>query len=305
MKLLKERFKGLNIILFFIISITLNAQDTCYTIIGDDVINDKDYTYRVYDMVVDSCNNKRIKSAYVVKDAYDKFKELQSKNDILLVAAASYSSSIFDSIGKPVGFCAEKGNILNKMPNDVMDGLVIVNSEDDSKPIVEVQDLDIDLKNCSKATCNGKHATHLNIRDNPSDTYEFMEYVKRQDVSCFQTHLLYSHHKSYEKNFEFLRNGTSDRCRRFLFICEKDDVKHHIVVDHISGDYLMRAAKRCFDYLQGQNYKIQYMLNLDTGNKDIFHAFNGTQMENMRPNPSLATAVLEKAISLVIYYTEK
>lgn len=286
------------------LSLSIFSQDNCYSIASDEIINDADHTYRIYNMVVDTCNSKKVKSAYVVKDAYEKFKTLQSENDIILVAAASYSSSIFDSIGQPVGFCSEKGKILNKMPNDTMDGLVIVNTENNSRDIIEVIDLDLNLKNCSNSPCN-THACHLNIRENPSDTYDFIKYVKEQKISCFQTHLLYSHNKSYEENFEFLNHGTSDRCRRFLVICEKDNVRHHLVVDHVSGDYLMEAAKRSFDYIQSQNYSIQYMLNLDTGNKDIFHAFNGNHLENLRPNPTVGSAVLERAVSLVIYYSER
>lgn len=302
--MVKKGIKGLCCILFFILSIPLNAQDNCYSITSDDIISDKDHTYRIYNMVVDSCNNSKVKSAYVVKNAFQKFKALQSKNNILLVVAASYSSSIYDSIGKPVGFCSEKGIILNKMPNDTMDGLVIINTENESKDIIEVLDLDVEMKSCKAQLCD-VHSSHLNIRENPSDTYHFMQYVKKQDISCFQTHLLYSQHKSYDENFKHLYNGTSDWGRRFLVICKKENISHHIVVDHISGDYLMAAAKRSFDYITNQNYSVQYMLNLDTGNKDIFHAFNGSHLENLRPNPHLSSAVLENAVSLLIYYTEK
>ncbi len=303
-KWVKKGAKGFCYALLFILSFPLIAQDNCYTIINEEVINDKEHKYRIYNMVIDTCNGKKVKSAYVVRDAYKKFKTLQSENDIILVAAASYSSSIFDSIGKPVGFCSEKGAILNKMPNDTMDGLVILNTKDVSDQVIEVVDLDENLKQCDDIACE-THPTHLNIRENPSDTYGFMSLVKDQSLSCFQTHLLYSHNKTYEENFRSLNNGTSDRCRRFLILCQKNNVKHHIVVDHISGDYLMQAAKRCFDYIKGQGYEIRYILNLDTGNKDIFHAFNGSHLENLRPNPTVNTAVLEKAVSLVIYYTEK
>lgn len=304
LKLVKKGVKGGVVrILFFILSSSLFAQDVSHSVISDNVINDNDHMFRIYDMVIDTSENKRIKSAYVVKNAYEKFQQLKANNNILLVASASYSSSIYDSIANPVGFCSEKGFILNKMPSTSMDGLVMLNPESDTKTI-EVIDLEADVKTCHVRPCDS-HPTHYNIRENPSDTYHFMEFVKQKHVSAFQTHLLYSYHKPYDENFADLYQGTSDRGRRFLVMCQKDNELHYLVVDHMSGDYLMQAAKRSYDYITSQDYTIQYVLNLDTGNKDILHAFNGSRLENMRPNPRLRSATLEQAVSLVVFYTEK
>lgn len=298
-------FKKTTFIVFLFISFNqVIAQNTCYSTISDDIINDAQHSYQIFDIVVDSCKNKKIKSTYFAIDAFEKYEALKADNKIFLVAAASYTSSIHDELGKPVGFCSEEGQIHNKMPNDTMDGLVLINNQEDSNGDIEVVDLDEDFDNCKVKACD-MHSSHLNIRENPSDTYHFIKFIEQQKISSFQTHLVYTYHKSDEVNFSDLNHGSNDRGRRFLVIAEKDNVNHHLVVDHISVDYLMAAVKRSFDYIVSQNYSIKYILNLDTGNKDIIHASNGSELENLRPNPRLGSAVLERAASLIVYYSEK
>jgi len=248
-------------------------------------------------------NNSKsdIKMAFFAKNSFDELLKLQKTSKILYASSASFVFS--KNIGKniPVGFCAQKGEILNKMPSQNMDGLVII--ENKFQNSVKVIDLECEQKCCNIIKCKS-HFSHSNIRENASDFFTFLSDIERREISCFQTQLVYSKLKTYNQNFENLYNGDSNRTRRFLAICSKNGEKQHVIVDGLEMDFLMSAAKQSFDYLRGLDYDVEYMLNLDTGSKDIIHVNNGNFLENLRPETNVSTAKIENASSLLVYYSE-
>ena len=67
----------------------------------------------------------------------------------------------------------------------------------------------------------------------------------------------------------------------------------------------MASAKEAITFLRASNYSVDFMLNLDTGSKDIMYAHDGEGLKNLRPNPITSSAKIENASSLLVYYTEK
>ncbi|MDG5491386.1 hypothetical protein [Psychroserpens sp. SPM9] len=296
--------RGFYYVLFLCCVLPLSGQESCYKTSKVTSLVEDDRTYQIFDMIVDSCDSKRIKTAYFGQDAYKKYKKIQDNHNIHLVASASFTSSFDMEEGHPVGFCAENGKVFNKMPSDTMDGLVLLNNNEGKIDTIEIIDLDENLDACNPQNCD-KHIAHYNLRDKPSDTYHFLKFIDTHKISSFQTQLVFSKYKTDAENFAALTHGLNDKGRRFLAICSKNNSLRHVIVDDIEADYLMSSAKRVIGLLRENGYDVEYMINLDTGSKDIIHASNGYSLQNLRPNPQLSYATLENATSLLVYYSEK
>lgn len=253
------------------------------------------FSFKVSDSISD------VRMAFFAKNPFEELLKLQNTSKILYASSASFvfSKNIGENI--PVGFCAQNGKILNKMPSQDMDGLVII--ENKSQNSVKIIDLDHKQKPCDLTKCES-HFLHSNIRDNASDVFPFLSGIENNELSCFQTQLVYSKLKTDVQNFKSLYNGYNNRTRRFLAICNKDGSKQHVIVDALEMDFLMSSAKRSVDYLRSLDYDVEYMLNLDTGSKDIMHVHNGNFLENQRPETEVSSAKIEQASSLLVYYTK-
>lgn len=258
--------------------------------------------FQIFSFAINDTSNNTIKTAFFAEDPYNDFLKLKESSNILYASSASFVSTIHKENNIPVGFCAEKGKILNKMPNQTMDGLVIIDNNQEINN-VDIIDLDRENGNCELDNCES-HFLHNNIRNNPSEASSFINSIESQNLSSFQTQLVYTKNKSDNQNFERLNNGTNDRSRRFLAICKKDGVLHHVIVDSIEEDYLMASAKNSLEYLRQNKYSVDFMVNLDTGSKDIIHVNDGEYLRNLRPNPLTSSAKIENASSLLVYYTE-
>lgn len=242
----------------------------------------------------------KIKIKYLVKDAYQKFVELNKNKKILLVTAASFTSAFFNN-GTPIGICAYEGEFLNKMPNQTMDGLVVINPNG-LFDINYVSDLDIVKKECGNLTCN--HRFHLNPRENVLDSYYFYDWIQKEKLSVFQTQLVYSHLKTKDENFKNLSVGVNSKRRRFLVLAKKDNELRNIIVNSEKHDYVMKASKDVYEMLTDNGYVVDFILNLDTGSKNLLHVHNGKYLENLRPNTTTKLARIERASNLIVFYTE-
>lgn len=262
-----------------------------------------DGKFKIFPFAVGDSGKTNIKAVFFAKDCYNSFLKLKEKSNILFASSASFSSSINEKNHVPVGFCAENGVILNKMPHQTMDGLVIIDNKKPSINAMKIIDLDKEYNNCQPSKCNS-HFMHNNIRNNPSDTFSFINTIETHKFSSFQTQLVYTKFKSDLENFERLNNGTNDRSRRFLAICKKGEELYHVIVDSIEEDYLMASSKNALEHLRQLDYVVDFMINLDTGSKDIMYAHNGEYLKNFRPNPLTSSAKIENASSLLIYYTD-
>ncbi|MBT8288360.1 MAG: hypothetical protein KJO00_10090 [Bacteroidia bacterium] len=272
---------------------------------GDYVISTnqiEDQQYGLFEFCIGESNCKSIKTAFFADQPYKKLKELQSQKKVLLATSASFASAVMVD-GKPIGFCADNGQILNKMPNQVMDGIVVVNSHNESMDKMIVYDLDMPRINCDENCC-GYAYMHYNPREEPYDVFKFFSWIDENKLSAFQTQLVYSRHNSDPSRFEQPYHGKNDRSRRFLGVVKKNENLRHIIIDIPKNDYLMHAAGEALDLLSDRGYEVEYLLNLDTGSKDILHAFNGENLVNLRPGAMIKAGTIERANNLLVYYLE-
>lgn len=273
---------------------------------SDNAINKislSDDDFQLYEFGNTQLDTKKVKIKYLVQDAYHKFLDLEKNKAILLVTSASFTSAFFNN-GTPIGLCAYEGEFLNKMPDQTMDGLVVINSEG-LLHTEDITDLDFTSKNCD-SILGPNHSHHnLNPRENALDSYVFYNRVEENKLSVFQTQLVYSHLKTEEENFKSLLVGSNSKERRFLVVATKNEELKNLIVDTKNKDYILKAAKDVFSLLRDKNYDVNFILNLDTGSKNILHVNNGTYLENLNPNPSTKLARIERASSLIVFYTDK
>ncbi|WP_178987867.1 hypothetical protein [Winogradskyella schleiferi] len=296
----KAKFGIITLLIFICLSVLSVRQ--LYPI-SQDANSKSDLKFEIFSFALNDTNNSPIKSAFFAKDCYKSFLKLKESSHILFASSASYASSITKSRSLPVGFCAEKGVVLNKLPHQFMDALVIIHDNHPEINSMKIIDLDRENYECYSGKCDS-YVNNKNIRNEPSETFSFINTIETQNISSFQTQLVYTKFKTDSENFKKLTNGTNDRSRRFLAICEKDDVLYHVIVDSRNNDYLMASAQKALIYLRGQDYEVDTMINLDTGSKDIMYALEGDYLKNHRPNPLTSSAKIENASSLLVYYTD-
>ena len=256
--------------------------------------------YIIYDFTSIYDNASKIKATYFGQDAYDQFLKLKEEKDIVLATTASFSSSMIFT-GVSVGFCSENGNILNKMPDKTMDAMVVLQSNSKNNGRIAIGDLDYDEVNFEPSSIF-EHT--LNPREKVLDTYSFFNLIEEQELSVFQTQLLYSYKKPNASHFNDLYYGAGDRNRRFLAIARKDNSIDNVIIDIPNNDYLMNAANSSKIILEKDGFEVLYLMNLDTGCKDILHVFNGTDLENKRPKQAIRSGTIEHASNLLVYYKE-
>ncbi|WP_407556748.1 hypothetical protein [Winogradskyella sp. 4-2091] len=269
----------------------------------DDKRNINDANISIFPFTINDSATGKIKSAFFARDSYNSFLKLKDSVQVLFVSSASYASSVNKNANYPVGFCAENGKLLNKIPHQTMDGLVLIHNNEPEINTMQVIDLDKENYTCNDGKCYPYFSTD-NIRNNPEETFSFIDLVETQNISSFQTQLVYTNYKSDKENFKNLTNGDNDRSRRFLAICEKDNQLYHIILDSTEENYLMTSALDAIDYLRQANYDVRKMINLDTGSKDIMYVREDGLLKNYRPNPLTSSSKIENAASLLVYYRD-
>lgn len=254
------------------------------------------YTYQLYQF---SRGGNLIKAKYFASDAYSQYLNWKSGKSILLVTAGAFSDS-WKSDGKPIGICVDNGKPINRQPDNIMDGMVIVYNGGTQQGGVAV--VDMDVKNVVVQTDTG--SASFSPRTSSLDCVNFLAWGQKSGVTLFQTQLVYSTDR-YD-NFSNLYYGAKKE-RRFLAICRKDNVVHHVVVDAPARLELNLSASHAKSVLNQEGYTVLYIMNLDTGCKNILYAYNGVYLENAEPNKEAGCsteAVIEKATNLLVYYKD-
>ena len=88
------------------------------------------------------------------------------------------------------------------------------------------------------------------------------------------------------------------RERRYMAVCTKGYSLHHVVVDVPQLIYLNQGAEHAKRVLEYAGFTVHYILNLDTGDKNIFA---------LRTNGDLYYQTkyrLKEATNLIIFYTD-
>jgi hypothetical protein len=257
-------------------------------------------TYKLYDFSRKGTSSTNIKAKYFATNAYSQYLKWKSGKKILLVTAGAFSDTWL-SDATPVGLCVDNGVIVNKSPNKVMDGMVIVYNGAAQIGGIGVVDLDKKSIKCESPYGSGNYK-YFTPRDKVSHITPFLNWGKKAGLTVFQTQLVYSEKKTEAENFSNLTYGNK-RERRYLAICKKDGIVHHVVVDAKDEQYLMKGAKNVLKVLDYDGFEVLYIMNLDTGDKNILYTYNGISLYNHNPSSS-TRAKIEKATNLLVYYKD-
>lgn len=225
-----------------------------------------------------------VKVKYFAQNAYSRYSTWKKDKNVLLVCSGAFSET-WDVNSVPVGFTIDNGTVVNKSIDNVMDGFVIVFEE-----LIVALDLDylesgIELEDGSTLS--------LNPRTSESDKAIIKDMAVENSYTIFQTQMVYSQNKT--TNFINLLYG-KQRERRYLALCTKGDNYYNIMVDAPGYLYLNESSKSAKDVLEYAGYTVNYILNLDTGDKNICYVNQGGSLV------SIGDDDISKATNLIIFY---
>lgn len=263
----------------------------CFLIVGNSYgqgsyefgsYNIDDHNVKLYDFKMGG----NIKVKYFARNAYANYQSWRYSKNILLICSGAFSET-WEPDSRPVGFTVDNGLLVNRSIDPVMDGLVGVYDTH-----IEIMDLD-QLE--SGFTFDDGSVFSLNPRGSASDRSFLATAAVEGGFTIFQTQLVYSEDKY--SNFSNLYYGKK-RERRFLALCTKRGYLSNVIVDITDNLYLNQAAKFTKEVLEYADFNVHYIVNLDTGDKNIFA---------LKENGSLYYQTdykLNQATNLIIFYTE-
>lgn len=246
-----------------------------------------------YDAIFMSRKGDRIKAKYFAaslggRSIQERFLEWAKGRNIIMYSSGTY----MNQYKQPVGLTMDNGVTVNQNMEN-FDGLVIVYA---TGGVVATNLRQGNLK----VKCNGEEKT-FDLRNGGTFVkQQFLQCAGGVEATVFQTHLLmYNNEVLLGTNSSPVR-----RERRFLAVCQdaaSGDVTHVVVNTPVSAaatllDATRDVARMIQVYGAG---KIVFMVNLDTGDGDVFRLFG--------PDGSLkisGTRDLSLASNLLVYYYE-
>ncbi|MEM6377116.1 MAG: hypothetical protein AAF705_02815, partial [Bacteroidota bacterium] len=226
---------------------------------------------------------------YSDRSVYERFQNWKKSNpNVILVSSGTYT----DDYDKPQGLAIDNGVVVNRtLIKDRMHALTIVYASGG----IAVSD----IREGNLTISGGSYASSepLDITD-PKDLARFIKWAQDQEATVFQTHLLV-----YRDQLEISSTNSSKtkRERRFLAVGKDEDGDIvHVVVQHPKYASLYSASKNTHQFLTDfQDLEIIFMINLDTGNQDVFELYNS----NCTKNTSVkGRQPLSKAVNLLVYH---
>ena len=220
----------------------------------------------------------------LVPQRYD---EWQKTKNVVAYASGAYMTSS----GIPEGLTIDNGIMVNNsLVYNKMDGLIIVYA---TGGIVATDLRDGDL------TLDG-NSRKYNLRGSAIDLSDFITWSRNNQATVFQTHLL-----AYRNKFMVATNAASLSAERRILVVGHDLSNNvvHIIVNIPSKSTIYNSAANVYNIIIQRNMlkDIVFMINLDTGMRDIARCNNGlgnyyTDFEGK--------VSLNQAINLIAYYYE-
>ncbi len=240
----------------------------------------------------------RIKAKYIARKidnttVADRYRSAKKGKKMILCCAGGYMSDC-SSPTTPIGLCVDDGNIVNRTfgtdaSGKDMNAIVIVEAIGG----IRVKDI---RKGINLVSLNRK----VFIRQCNDDLNTFLKWCISENVWLFQTHLL-----AYDKELKVNVNATNatSRERRLLaaVIDPNNDIYH--ILFNLSSKHLSipKFTEGVFNYLNGKNMEVVWIVNLDSGCGDFFQLYdeNGNEDSNVKGAESL-----DQTINLLCYYYE-
>ena len=237
---------------------------------------------------------ERIKAKYFAaqdfngNNVYSRYLEWKKYNpNVVLFSSGTY----MDDRGNPQGLTIDNGTIVNQtLIYNKMDALVVVYASG-GIAVSNLKDGDL------RININGTNRI-LDIRKNPNDLDDFIEWAASQRATVFQTHLLV--YKNQLK-IDSYTSKKDERERRFLAVGKNEDGKVvHSIVHCPQYSSLYEGSKKVLDFLStAKHLDITFMINLDNGAQDVFELYNS----NCTLNGSIKGQLdPRRAVNLLTYY---
>lgn len=222
----------------------------------------------------------RVRAAYFAKEGEARYQAWQDRYDrrVLCYFAVGFAKE-WEQDQPPLGLAVEGGTPVNRALDTDMDGLVLI----DGQGQVSALHLDQDAA----------EGTYYLRRSGQKEA--FLRAMRRSRGSAFQTQLMYSRAAG-----ELMGEDKHGKraARRFLAICkDRRGQVHHLIMDLNKAKHLNLAAKAALQALRNHGYQVEYLLNQDTGSRNIMAAFD-ERGRRLYASPVL----LAKATQLVVYY---
>ena len=152
----------------------------------------------------------------------------------------------------PLGLSLQAGRIVNRQLDPEMDGLVWIDRQG------RLQALDLEAE---------RFEGRYDLRKK-AELAAFLRLAREEHLSCFQTQLLYS--AAGGEHMGPRKYGKRSP-RRFLAIClDAQGRERQLILDLAAARHLNDAGRKALQALQQAGWQVQYLLNQDTGSRDIF-----------------------------------
>ena len=252
------------------------------------------YKEEQFNVIYMKREGNRVKAKYFASadyngnNVYQRYQKWAPGKNLVLVSSGTY----MDYDGIPVGLTIDNGMIVNKSLTKNFDALVIVNTNG-GITVSNLKDGDLKLKG------EGVDSTKkYDIRKSAWDLQTFIKWATTKEATVFQSHLLVYNNKL---DIAFLNPSPAVAPRRFLAIGkdEKGKIVHAIIQSSVYAT-LYDGSKKALDFLNNfKDMEVSYMINLDTGDQDVFMLYekDGSHNKTIRGEKEL-----KAAINLLAYY---
>ncbi|GAA4318780.1 hypothetical protein [Flaviaesturariibacter amylovorans] len=234
----------------------------------------------------------RVKTKFFAQNAYARYQEWKKNREVLLVTVGAFSDS-WEMDARPVGMCIDEGTVVSRVADPRMDGIVLM------YPTGETTIADLGARSVYIRTDAGKEV--LSPRESSVDRVRLLDWAEKNRVTLFQTQLLFS---SFRPAAKPDLNYGEKRERRFLALCTKGGSEHQVVVDAPSDLTLNLSAAYAKEILEHDGFRVSFLLNMETGGRNILHAYNGAYLQDLQPNASNAEARIERSTNLLVFYID-
>jgi len=239
-------------------------------------LKEEGLTFKIFDMNISRGN---FKVAYFGQNGAANYKSWKRGHSRVLCYFAVGFAQDWAPDQPPLGLSVQQGRILNRNMEADMDGLVSLTRQGTLKAV-----------NISAEKAEGRYDLTQS-----SDRSRYLRTVGSSGSSIFQTQLMYTAQQG--SMMGDLKYGQKSS-RRFLAICtDKRGQTHHLVMDVLSRTHLNNAAAKAIVALKEKGFTVQYLLNQDTGGRNIMEAFN-----DRGDRIYLAPVDISKATQLLVYY---
>jgi Ca2+/Na+ antiporter len=237
----------------------------------------------------------KVKSVYLTKPVDNIINALSAffkEKDVFLITSGGYSNDH----AQPEGFTIKNGTIVNAVLQKTGDGLVFNYCN-------KVYILNLKEKLVFSNVCDGAKAEiSIDSPVNNTETYsKLLSWVKNNKVTNFQTHLL-----AYDNTLRIDKEKSNNKPaeRRFLSLIRDSNNEIFYSIVNLKDTFpLAYASEQVFYLLQDNDYKVESIVNLDTGDYNVFEIYDNNKKKLLvNGNEIKGTKDKNEAVNLLVLY---